>query len=210
MNKSSNDGKTTLPLNAPSVEKNSGDSQVDIPYCPKSSPLCDSGFRDSISAEADGSVRKNRTSSSSCKTSSLKGVSPVGIVSIDANDNISKGKGNMNRGELQRKKRILSLVQSTEISKKERHKVNGIDRKKRSRSHKGRYAATVSNHSPKEASLLPDTSKSYRKHRSLDQKSSSFVTKDTRVLKSTEKQPEVISFVYFIHLEIYQQSYLSD
>lgn len=195
-NKSSNKGKTTLLLSAPFIEKKLGYSQADISCSAKSSPARESGSRDSISAEADSSIKKNR-GSTSCKTSSLKEVhSPVDTVSAGANEEISKGKDNMNRDEMQKRKHILSLVRSSQISKKERHKRKGVDRKKRSQSHKRRHAAVVSNHTSKEASLLPDTSKSCSKHISFDQQNSSSVTKkDTRVLKlSIKKQPEVISF----------------
>jgi len=193
-NKSSKKGKSTTPFRAPSIEKKPGYSQADISYSLKSSPSSESGSQDGISEAADSCIKKNQRSPSFSKTSSHKEVySPVDTVSTDGNEKKSKGKCNKNWGELHRKKDTLSLVRSTQISKKERHKANGVDKKKRSRSHKGKHAATDPNHTSI-GSPLVGGSESLRKHTSsIQQNSASTTKKETRMLRlSIKKHPEVI------------------
>ena len=203
-NRSSKKGKTTIPFRVPSIEKKPGYSEADISHSPKPSPSSESGSQDGSSEAADSSIKKNQGSSSIAKTSFPKEAhSPVDTVSTDANEKKSKGKCNMNQCEIHIKKDILSPVRSTRISKRERHKVNGVDKKKRSRSHKGKHAATDSNHTSIGTPLV-EGSKSVRKHTSLKQQNSASATKnETRVLRlSIKKHPEVLLLHTLFYLAV--------
>ena len=193
-NKSSKKGKATSPFRAPSIDKKPGYSQADISYSPKSSPSTEIGSQDGISEAGHSSIQKNQGSSFFCKTNPhMEFHSPADAISTDGNEKNLRGKCNMNWGEMHRKKYILSLARSTQISKKERHNANGVDRKKRSRSHKGKHAATDSNHTCIGSPLI-EGSELLRKHASSKQQNSASTTKkETRMLRlSIKKHPEVI------------------
>lgn len=201
--KSSKKGKTTISFKAPSSEKKPVFSQADRSCSPTSSPSSDGRCTDKVLAAVESPDKLDQRLSSISKTSTHKEVhSPVDNVSTDAQEKISKGKNQKNRGGGQRKKDILSLVQITQASKKERDKVdkvNKVDKKKRSRLHKAKHAVTDSNHKSKGISSFDEASQSLPKLSSFNQQdSSSFTKKGTRVLKlSIKKNPEVTSITFF-------------
>lgn len=199
-NKSSNKAKTTISFKALSGEQKPVCSQAGCSQIPTASPSSDGGSRGGVSAAAESGGKLDQGSSSISKTSSHKEVHfPLDPVSMDANEKTLKEK-TQNRGERQRKKDILSLVQSTQVSKKERCKANRVDKKKRSRSHKPKHAVADSNHTSKGISPLDEASESLLKQPSFNQQDSASVTKTgTRVLKlSIKNHPEVALTIFFI------------
>lgn len=199
-NRSGNKGKTAIHIRVPSMDKKPGTSPADISYSTKSSPSSDTRSKDGVLAVADSSVKKDEASSQK------EAYRSVDTLNRDENEKVWKGRSQMNRGEKQRKKDILSLVRSTQITSKERHKTNGVDKKKRSRSRKGKHGTTDSGRTSKETSLIGETSELLPEDPSLDQQNSASITrKATRVLKlSIKKRPEMP------HKEAFPSSHVSD
>ncbi|XP_073108301.1 protein CHROMATIN REMODELING 4 isoform X2 [Elaeis guineensis] len=179
-NKLNNKRKATLPQRAPSVEKKTESSRIDTSYSTKSSQSCDAESRDGISTAADNKTEKKPVSPVRWKRSTHKDAhSLVKTLSSDRSQKSLEKKSDPCKGEVQRKKLILPLVPPPQEARKKKQKANRADKKKRSKTEKGKHIATAAcDDASRETPPCLEISESFHKHNSFDQQNSVSNTKE--------------------------------
>ncbi|KAG1347443.1 protein CHROMATIN REMODELING 4 [Cocos nucifera] len=192
-NKLNNKRKATLPQRAPSVEKKSESSRINTSYSTKLSQSCDAESRDGISTAADNKIEKKPVSPIRWKRSTHKDAySLVKTLSPDPSQKSPEKKSDPCKGEVQRKKLILPLVPPSQKARKKKQKANRADKKKRSKTEKGKHIATAAcDDASKETPPCLETSESFHKHNSFDQQNSVSNTKEKPKMAECANQKQV-------------------